>query len=212
MHSAVLSSLGRGLPARDPQCWHLRVQASVISQTTWTGMCRWKSSPVRKRAGRCSGSAMTPALAGLVSLLLELGDLDLERLQGGGDIAPLPDEVLGLLGRRLHLRQVSGSHGLEDRGAIGGNRHGVTSFCYRFGFSYIPVSPVSQDAVRGARSRQAEVGSPRPFSTPTSGRPRPLGSGLGRSPMSAEPSKSRPRRRLAGLALFLLVLAALALV
>ena len=45
-HSSVVSSFGRFFPALDPQCPHFRLQASVSSHTTTTGLLRAKSSSV----------------------------------------------------------------------------------------------------------------------------------------------------------------------
>src|SRR5579864_4499126 len=163
-HSSVLSSFGRGLPARDPQCWHLRLQARVISQTTWTGTYRRRSSTVRSRAGRrgvsltvhllfsrdVGGVARRRAAASpdarpaggprgpahppygesrSVALVLELGDLDLQRLQGSGDVACLLQVLLRLLGDRLHAREIAGRARFLDSYAIQNDDHLILLSC-----------------------------------------------------------------------------------
>src|SRR6266542_2186137 len=71
-HSSVESSAGRTLPARDPQCAHFRLHASVISHTTCTG-CAWsKSSSTSARLARSLTLRLLP------EVLLELRDRAVE--------------------------------------------------------------------------------------------------------------------------------------
>src|ERR1700749_2868259 len=93
-HSAVDSSSARRLPAREPQWLHFRLQASVISQTTWTGTCMRRSLAVRSRSDRFARFAsVTGVTMDAASFFLLLGaalarlDFLVELLQGALEIA-----------------------------------------------------------------------------------------------------------------------------